>query len=277
MNTSPIMNFGSWIAKVIEIYFSKKRQQDIFKIAKQTFTDYDIDMDAFLSGKTILTNFLNRNYLFNKVVDAEISLQNILPNGIALQGRIDLLIERDEETLEVIDHKSGWAFYNIWNLNKNVQLKIYENLIRSKKEYDKYKNIILTIDPLRYEPLSIEQSELDNETFLDWLEEMYWKISNDKKYEPNCPNAYCRNCYITNLCPQYKDLVKYNYKIKKKLEDKVKHYDDLRNIRAVIDDVLNVYKDDFKNYMSQQKDIKQIINGYSVIFKDHRLYIKKEK
>jgi len=272
---SSILKFGSWIHKIIELYTKSEQKKDIFQIAKSTFTKYNINLDDFLTGKTILENFLKREYLNYKVLGFEQKFENILPNGVALKGIIDRIIERDKNTIEIIDYKSGFKFYNIIMINKNTQLKIYKNLILNDDRYKKYSNIILTIDPLRYEPISVIQDEIDNNLFLDWIEEIYLKITSDKKFEPNFPNSFCKNCYIKNICPKYKELLKYDFRLRKKDKEKAIHFYELQKIKLIIDKDLEFYKDYFKNLINQQNKNEIKIDKIYLTLKNNRLFCKK--
>ncbi len=268
-----ILKFGSWIHKTIELYFESEKQKDIFKISKSIFTQYDIDLDSFLDGQKILQKFIERSYLNFKTLSFEEEFKDILSNGIALKGRIDLIIERDEETIEVIDFKSGWKFYSVVMLNKNMQLKIYKNLICNDKRFKKYKNIILTIDPIRFEPISIVQDDVDNKTFLDWIEEIYLKISNEKEYQPNFPNNLCKNCFITDQCVEYKSLLNNDYKIKKGVEEKLSHYLSLQKIKKVIENDVDFYKKFFEGYIDKNSKTNEIkIGKFCLTLKNKKLY-----
>jgi RecB family exonuclease len=271
------LNFGSWIHRVNELYLRSDKKRDIFQIAKSTFAEHNIGLDDFLTGKHILEKFLKREYLEHKILGIEIKLEDIMPNGIALKGIADLIVERDRDTIEIIDYKSGWKYYTVANLNYDAQLKIYENIIRAHKDYKKYPNVILTIDPLRYDPISVMQSEVDNESFLDWLEQMYLKITKDKKFKPNFPNSFCKTCQVTNLCPKYKELLKYDFKLRKKMEDRVQHFYELRKIKPIIENDIEFYKSVFKDCITAAKEetveVGKFILGMN---QNKRLFVKRK-
>lgn len=267
------LNFGSFIHDVVKAYFEYHQKRDILKIAKSIFTEYNISLDQYLDAQHILKKFLEREYLKYKVLDYEKEFQNILSNGIALRGRVDLIIERDEETIEVIDYKSGWKFYTLSMINKNVQLKIYENLILHDSKYKKYKNIVLTIDPLRYDPKTVMNSDLNNDAFLEWLEEIYLKISKDKLFEPNFPNPFCKNCFITNLCPHYKNLDKYDFKIQGSIKKKIEHFLKLQTIKQIVEKDLDFYKDYFKNEITKNNNKTLTVDKYNMGFDKNKISI----
>ncbi|MDD5589221.1 MAG: PD-(D/E)XK nuclease family protein [Candidatus Nanoarchaeia archaeon] len=268
------LNFGSFIHDVVESYFEYQQKRDILKIAKSIFTEYNISLEQYLDAQNVLKRFLERDYLKYKVLDYEKEFQNILSNGVALRGRVDLIVERDNETIEVIDYKSGWKFYTLAMINKNVQLKIYENLILHDKKYKKYKNIVLTIDPLRYEPKTVLNTDLNNDAFLEWIESVYLKILKDRVCSPNFPCSFCKNCYITNLCDGYKHLEKYDFKIKQNPSDKVSHFLKLQSIKQVVEGNLDFYKDYFKNEITKQK-VKHIkIDNYLICYENNKIFVR---
>ncbi len=273
---SRFLRYGSWVHKCTEEYVKSDAKKDILKIAKSNFTKYDIDLDDFLDGQKVLKRFINREYLQYKILGSEIKLQDILSNGVALRGIIDLLVERDHETLEVIDYKSGWKFYTLSMINKNMQLKVYKNLVLNQEEYKQYKNIILTIDPLRYEPLSVVHDEVDNETFLDWISEMYTKITKDNDLKPNFPNPFCKGCHITNLCEDYKNYNKFDFKLKMDVNKKLEHYYQLKNLKKVLNQDLDYYKEFFKDYAHKNNTDVVSSNKYELKIKNNYMGLIKK-
>jgi hypothetical protein len=153
---------------------------------------------------------------------------------------------------------------------------MYENLLRSDAKYDKYERVLLTIDPLRYDPISVEQSDIDNESFLEWLSPIYLKMCKDTKFEPNFPNANCKFCHITNLCPKYKELLKYDYKLKKTDKAMVEHLYEMQKIKPITEKALAYYKDYFKQKIDVNENNEIDVAGYQVgMSESRRFYIKK--
>lgn len=277
LNNDKILNYGSWIHKCIEDYLKSDKKKNLLFIAKNTFIKYNIDLDAYLDGQALLKRFLEREYLKYPILDTEQEFSEILSNGVAIKGRIDAIVERDADTIEIIDFKSGWKFYSIVLLNKSIQLKIYKNLVSSKSKYKKYKNILLTIDPLRYDPLSIIQDDMDNNLFLDWMSEMYFKIISDTKCEPNYPNDFCKSCSITNMCEPYKNFINYNFELKKTIDEKARDFFELQKIRKIVDANYEFYKDFFENYIIKNTTKNFIkIGKYDLTLQNKRVIINKK-
>jgi hypothetical protein len=247
-----LLNFGSWTHDVINK--QSKTGKDILKIAKNTFAEFNIDPEDFLIGKKMLENFMQtRDYLNYKTIDTEVKVEQILSNGIALKGTIDRIVERNKDTIEIIDYKSGFMYFSLAGLQNNLQLRIYECLIRNIEKYKKYENVLLTIDPLRYDTISIQSTHEEYESFLDWIEIIYNKINTDTEFNPLFPNPFCGNCYITNFCQKYKELSKFNFSIKKTIDEKAEHWTELNNMKKMATRHSDNYKEFFKIYMIDNK------------------------
>lgn len=97
-----------------------------------------------------------------KVIGAEYEL-NITLEGtnIPLIGIMDLVIERDPETIEIIDYKFGNWTQNYDECREDIQVKIYSMAARKEFVDDvhnkghKYKNIFLTFDYFTGSPVTI--------------------------------------------------------------------------------------------------------------------------
>jgi hypothetical protein len=132
-----------------------------------------------------------------------------LSGQLSIKGTIDLLTLEDEETIEVIDYKTGQRKNFATGkkkdreyFEKDPQLLLYFYAI--KKLYPEYKNVIMTIYWVRDGgPFSISFDDVDEEYFLEKIKERFNEIVEDKhptciKYNPSKKS----NCY---MCRYYKD------------------------------------------------------------------------
>lgn len=88
---------------------------------------------------------------------------NIKINGadIPIIGYMDLVLEKDPETIHIIDYKAGVSTQDYQECRDDIQVRIYS--MASRKEFIedvnnkgyKYKNIILTFDYFRANPITV--------------------------------------------------------------------------------------------------------------------------
>jgi hypothetical protein len=135
-----------------------------------------------------------------------------LPDGsvgqLAIKGTIDLVTHLDENTIEVIDWKTGqrkdWAtgeVKDLKKLSKDPQLLLYDYAI--SKLYPQYKHRIMSIFFLRDGgPFSLCFEDKDREMFLNMLRKRYTEITNCKSPKPISTRRTDFKC--TKLCHYYK-------------------------------------------------------------------------
>ena len=206
------LDFGRWIHRALEMAMSQQR--DVTAMAKAIFVDYALDIGFFKRGVELLENVKKtRDYFRFKPILVEKELRYILPNGVGIKGIIDVVIERGKKTIEVIDYKSGLRPLGRNYLKSDIQMAIYNLLVRHR--YPGYNHILITVDALQYEPQTIESVDIDNDVLLAYLKEIYNAIF-VKKLFPARYNSGCGWCHYSKSCPLMKDLAK------KKIE---LHYD----------------------------------------------------
>lgn len=119
----------------------------------------------------------------SKVIGAEYPIN--LPvgdTGIPLIGIIDLVIEGDEETVEIIDYKTGNWTQNLAECEQDIQTRIYSWAARRIFIEDemnlgyKYKDVILTFDYFKSHPVTLAFTKEEDEYTGQYVEEMVRRI-----------------------------------------------------------------------------------------------------
>lgn len=111
--------------------------------------------------------------------------------GFNIHGYIDLIVEKDPDTLCVIDYKTGNTTKNTEKAFKDFQMRIYS--LVAKLDFPGYKNVEMTLDYLRKKPISVIFDEDDEKDTLDCLKKVWRRIenNNDPKIMPQ---------YLCNFC-----------------------------------------------------------------------------
>lgn len=145
-------------------------------------------------------------FLQRKILGAEVEFDEII-GGVRVIGVIDLVTEIDEDTIEIIDYKTGRSTKSNAALQKDPQVRVY-NVI-AKMKWPEYKYRIMTLDYLRKKPVTVVFSDED-----DKLTELS-VIRNDKSIRSNehpkplrWDSWLCKFCVGKDRCTKMHDSLK---------------------------------------------------------------------
>lgn len=114
--------------------------------------------------------------LVAKILGVEKEFKTSL-GGVPVKGYMDLVIENDPETLEVIDYKTGKAMsYDA--ACKDPQVRIYAAVARQM--WPQYKYVMVTLHYLKTKPITCAFNENNDKTTLRALAGAYERIANNK-------------------------------------------------------------------------------------------------
>jgi hypothetical protein len=140
---------------------------------------------------------------------------NVAGTDVPMIGVMDLVIERDKDTIHIIDYKTGVSTQNYEECLEDIQVKMYS--LASRREFIddvngkgyKYKNVILTFDYFTNKPITLsftkEQDDATEEEVAkkihqiqstDWITRIV-KSNKELQYKSNwkcmylCDNAVC--------------------------------------------------------------------------------------
>lgn len=133
--------------------------------------------------------------LSKKIVGAEVPFDFEI-EGFKAVGFIDLIIEIDEETVEVIDYKTGRS-KNEDEAKVDLQMRIYSLIVKSI--FPQYKYAIMTLDYLKYSPVSVAFGPKQDADTREFLIRAYKKILEDTNPSRN-KSWLCRFCVGYEEC-----------------------------------------------------------------------------
>lgn len=129
--------------------------------------------------------------LSKKIIGAETPFDMEI-EGVRVVGYIDLIIEENEQTLEVVDYKSGSYTKNYEDAFKDLQMRIYS--IVAKRLFPQYNNVLMTLDYLRKQPITVCFSKEDDEKTAAYLKKAYDEIranTNPQQVKSFRCNSWC--------------------------------------------------------------------------------------
>ena len=118
-----------------------------------------------------------------------------LTESIKLIGRIDRIDQEADDSLHIIDYKTGKIPAEI----DQIQLHIYALILTKEMELPISKASYLYLEPGKWQ--TIEPTPDDLEKARSYIVELVDKICAEKDY-PATPNEYCGNCDFLEICPE---------------------------------------------------------------------------
>lgn len=160
----------------------KPNFEDDLKLVKQTIHGED--------------TVLNR-----KIIGAEVEF-NKHYEGFKVRGFMDLVTEIDEETLEVRDYKTGTYTKKTEEAFRDLQMRIYSLI--AKELFPQYKYVLMTLDYLRKQPVTVIFGPEDDEKTREFLQDAYKKIS-EAKNPPRKKSFKCNWCVGYDKCGKIRE------------------------------------------------------------------------
>jgi len=115
--------------------------------------------------------------LTGKIIGAEIPFDMEI-EGVRVLGYIDLVVEESEDTIWVVDYKSGSYTKDYDEATKDLQMRIYSLVV--KRLFPQYKYALMTLYYLRKEPVTVSFSDEDDEKTIAYIKKLYQEIVEDK-------------------------------------------------------------------------------------------------
>lgn len=117
--------------------------------------------------------------------------------GFNIHGYIDLIVEKDKDTLNVIDYKTGNSTKNVDKAFRDFQMRIYS--IVAKLDFPGYKYVEMTLDYLRKQPITVIFDKDDDDKTIEGLHKV-WKRIESSKDPKIMPNFLCNYCVGLERC-----------------------------------------------------------------------------
>jgi len=135
-----------------------------------------------------------------KIIQAELPFDLVI-EGVPIRGVIDLVVEEDEDTIEIVDYKTGRSMsYNA--AFKDAQVRIYGKV--ASVLFPQYKYVMVTLWFLKKGPVTVPITEAMNELTVQSLKNNYNQIVNDTNPQ-RIKSWLCNYCVGYDVCGKIKD------------------------------------------------------------------------
>jgi RecB family exonuclease len=147
------------------------------------------------------------NFLSREIIGAEVEF-DLTVRGIHLKGVIDLVTKLDDDTLEIIDYKTGRHCKTNASLVKDPQVRTYS--VVAKILWPQFKYRLMTLDYLRKAPISTMFTDDDDEaTILSLIHH-----NNDIRTNIN-PRPFSYKMWLCDFCVGHDNCVEMHKSLKK--------------------------------------------------------------
>lgn len=176
----------------------------ICSVAKRLVTDFDgcpkpnYEDDLVLVKDTI---HKENSVLNRKIIGAEVEFDKEY-SGFKVRGFMDLVTEVDEDTMEVRDYKTGTYTKKTDEAFKDLQMRIYS--LVAKDLFPQYKYVLMTLDYLRKQPVTVIFGPEDDEKTRLFLQDVYKKIT-ESKNPPRKKSFKCNWCIGYDECGKIRE------------------------------------------------------------------------
>jgi putative RecB family exonuclease len=163
---------------------------------------------VLLLGKELLSAWYNK--LIDdglEVVAVEEAFSVLLPGiPIPMIGGIDLIEQDDAGTLIVTDFKTTGKAYSNDEVDKNMQLLLYQIAVKKNGYADR--EILLRFDCLiktktpKFETYYTTRNELDEKRLIKKIQTV-WNGINQGVFVPNDTSWKCKNCFYKTACDEW--------------------------------------------------------------------------
>ncbi len=186
------------------IYDKAGRTETICSIAQRSILDFDGCPKPNFEDDLKLTKGVihDENSVLNrKILGAEVAFNKEF-DGFKVRGYMDLVTEIDEDTIEVLDYKTGNYTKNGEDAFKDLQMRIYSMV--AKMIFPDYKYVLMTLAYLRKRPVTVIFTKEDDAKTHDFLQEAYKKIT-DSSNPPRRKSFKCNWCVGYDECGKIRE------------------------------------------------------------------------
>ena len=224
--TPDALVFGTTIHLVLESYYLLKKDNKILTVKQihELFEDYweknakdrenikyaeGTSYQAYQTiGKELLTVWHDKLPDDDfKVLATEVEFALNIPEvPVPVIGYIDLIEEDNAGTIIITDFKSSGRAYSSDEIDKNMQLLIYQMGVKANWYPDR--EMLLRLDCLiktkspKFEQYYTTRGELDERRVIKKIQSV-WKGIQSGVFLPNDTSWKCKNCSYKTACDQY--------------------------------------------------------------------------
>jgi putative RecB family exonuclease len=166
------------------------------------------NMSFYSEGRRIVTDYIDKYDPSEEILDVERRFKITTPEGIPIVGAIDKVVKLNDDTLAIIDYKTGRTTLTGWELQDDIQLSMYD--LAASLLWPEYPNRLLFLDYVRMDKrISTYRTEEQRAEFREFLVSVWTQINKMNEREARGRiNKLCGWCDYKDHCEAYASFMK---------------------------------------------------------------------
>ncbi|MBI4151810.1 PD-(D/E)XK nuclease family protein [Candidatus Woesearchaeota archaeon] len=197
--------FGTLVHAALEAYHAHP-ERHLLDCYREEFKKPEyrvLDAGLYEKGQVMLQEYLldTQGVTPPNILNLEERVELTLPNGVPVIGVIDRIDKIDDETIAVVDYKTGASsFPTSYELETDEQLSMYDVMARQLHPWAK--TVLLRLHYFQGPKLTTQRKPHQREAFLDYVATLYQEMITSTIFPPRL-NSYCGYCTYRKDCPAY--------------------------------------------------------------------------
>lgn len=207
--TNQRQDTGLLVHKALELYYSPRfsyTPEDAWTLALKghecsPFEEYKAAKTMYLET---ISKFPRQN---GRTIDTECSFDYTFDSGLNIKGIVDRIDIANDDTLRIIDFKTGMRVMSMQEMRDSHQANLYALWAFSNPAFASFKHIIFSLFYIR-EGVFRDIHMIKDQVMIykEYLEFLAEQILNNTDPQPSL-NSYCWNCPCSSTCPAYKKFI----------------------------------------------------------------------
>lgn len=207
--TTPSIGAGLIAHKALELYYRpdfNMNMDECFKKASEE--EFCPDRTQFESAKEMFYNLAKEEPKEStNTITTELDFNFYLESGAAARGFIDRVDLYDNNTIRIVDYKTGEFVPPIEELENGHQTNIYASYIFLDEKFSGFDNVIFNYKYLRKgQQKSIKITRDKSYKYLEYFDHLFNAIKADNNPKPTI-NNFCWNCEHRGECNEYRNAI----------------------------------------------------------------------
>lgn len=203
--STPAIGAGLIAHKALELYYRpdlNMNPQECFEEASKK--EFCPDRGQFEAAKEMFFDLIAEEPKESlNIITTELNFEFFLESGAKARGFIDRVDLAKNDTVRIVDYKTGAFVPSMEELETGHQTNIYAAWVYLEPKFEDIKDVIFNYKYIRTgQQKTIHITRQQAYSYLEYFDHLYHAIVNDNSPKPTI-NSFCWNCEHRSECPEY--------------------------------------------------------------------------
>lgn len=242
--STPQVGAGLIAHKILELYYrpdlNMTKEECFEKAIKEECCP---DREQFEEAKAMAFALIEEEPKeTTNTITTELSFEFYLKSGAGARGFIDRVDLLTDDTIRIVDYKTGAFVPSYEELEEAHQTNLYASYIFLNEKFDDIKKVLFNYKYLRTgQQKAIFITREDSDKYLEYFDHLYHAIKREENPQANI-NTFCWNCEHRGECVEYKNCMSIMFTIGSACglgSHKVARVDEVADLSS--EEMINVY------------------------------------